>query len=119
MIRFTKVCLRLAALQQRPDVIRQAFALWEFAEALKLVAFLPATGKTQREHRLRQVQKATGKMPNVDQLVAFLHQVERPKFFPKEDWDLLSIKRDRITSLFQFLKTISSDNEIDRLKAIF
>jgi hypothetical protein len=120
MDRFARICLRLAAMQEkRQDVIRQAYSLWLFADQLKRVAFLPSSRKTQRVHRLRQVKKTCAKAPAIEDLLGYITRVERPTFFPLDDWEYFRIKRDRLTNLFEFLKSINTDSDIDRLKSIF
>ena len=102
--------------QNKAKVCNEAFAFHQFLHELKSAVFIPAAREKDREWRLRQVQKCVRKMPRLsEQFVVALQNLENEVWqnsITRNDYHFLTIKRENVASLIQYLQNIAEDKHV-------
>jgi hypothetical protein len=102
-------------------LVNEALAMLNWSRGLKLACWLPQV-KTKQIYswRVKQVKKHVNKIPKLSP--AFWMAIEEinecPETFSKIDWRLIQEKRERLLPLISWLKTINSDEDLEKLRAI-
>ena len=106
---------------KKESACREAIDFYYWIESsLKKSAFLPGIDMRARAWRLAQLKKGIKKMPDLSKdFFAQLDMIEddRPKDFDQHRFEFLSIKRYRVRSFVDFLRTIETESQIESLRA--
>lgn len=100
--------------------VAESVAFLQWTHDLKAAAWLPARSRQDFSWKVKELKKTIRKMPELSFhfWVAINEIKDYPQNFPKSDWNLITQKKENINPLINWLRNISTQEDIEKLKAI-